>query len=209
MAATGQSRRGSPRAIINLLLIVLLGIFTAIGAILTLPGLPIVYQGYNIDLRYFVLAAVVIVIASLIIFYIRLFERENGVSVLGSPTIEQIIDSKDKSAIEDAIYSVSRQLASLFETVRAGERYVLGTSLDDRSPRSISLSLRFYRYGSSSTTPSKSAYCFITFDDMVLSLSCGFFGNRIPFERLEDALRTEFRLRNIGLGKMLVERRPR
>jgi len=72
----------------------------------------------------------------------------------------------------------------------------------------ISLTLNYYEKGVALDIPDKTARCFVSFDDMVLSISCGLWGAKEPLDYLEQAVKVEFSSRAIALSNLLVERRP-
>ena len=202
MWALARSSQSSKRVLIS---DVILAALATIVSVIALPPTLVLVQGYPFDLR----VALILFIVYLVYKDIDLFEKDTGQSVLHRPTIAYLIESKDKQAVRESIYEVARGPSPDRIVLKADEIYDAGSRMEDKFPHSVSLSLDLYEADSPSYSPSKSARCFIRFDSMVMSVSCGLLGNREPFVRLENAIRKEFSQKGINLAqKALEEKRP-
>jgi hypothetical protein len=162
-----------------------------------------------LEVELFVTALYLVAVATPSYLYIRSLETEMGVSILRKPKLDLLLETNDVEKVRDAFYSISRQLAATYQTLRAGERYLLDTSFNDHFPYSIWLELSFLKVQDDdhSDDASKSAECLFFSEDKVVTISCGHFGGKEPFDILESVVKAELDKRSI-IYKQKFARRP-
>jgi hypothetical protein len=142
--------------------------------------------------------------------YLRYLEKHLGVSIFRRPKLDLLIEADDNEKVRDIFYAVSKALASTYQTLRAGERYLLAVIVDDHLPHTLWLELSFLKMhddDSHSSYASKISEALFSTDDKVLSISCGHFGGKEPFELLENSFTAELARRSMP-WKELFKRWP-
>ncbi len=164
-------------------------------------------MGGTIDFRYPLFVFILYTVAALMLSYIHTFEEETGYNIISKPQLRVHIDSIDKEAVRRSLYEVSKILAAVIPG--SGRSFDIGTNIEDKFPRTVSLALNFYGPQTDYVEPKKSARCIVDLDNMMLSFYCGRRGHREPFELLEHSVKDEFSKQGIRLAKKpLVALRP-
>jgi hypothetical protein len=171
---------------------------------------PIIQLHLPSELELFVTALYLMAVATPSILYIRSLESDMGVSILRKPNLKLLLETNDTEKVRDAFYSISRQFASTYQTLKAGEKYVMDTVLNDHFPYAISVVLSFLKVEGDehSDDTSKSAECLFFSEDKVLSISCGHFGGKEPFDLLENGTKAELDKKSIRFKELPHARRP-
>ncbi len=170
---------------------------------------PISQLHLPLELELFVTALYLMAVATPSFLYIRSLETEMGVSILRSPKLDLLLETSDTEKIRDVFYSISRQVASTYQTLKAGEKYVVDTVLNDHLPYALWIELSYLKIEDDdhSDDASKSAECLFYCEDKVLTISCGYFRGKEPFDLLEKAVKSELDMRSVRF-KELFARRP-
>jgi len=170
---------------------------------------PISQLHLPLELELFVAALYLVSVATPSFLYIRSLESEMGVSILRKPKLDLLLETNETEKVRDVFYSISRQFASTYQTLKAGEKYVMDTVLNDHLPYALWIELSFLKIEDNkhSDDASKRAECLFFPEDRVLTISCGYFGGKEPFDLLEKAVKSELDKRPI-IYKELFARRP-
>jgi hypothetical protein len=170
---------------------------------------PISQLHLSFELELFVTTLYLMAVTTPAFLYIRSLETEMGVSILRKPKLDLLLETNDTEKVRDVFYSVSRQLASTYQTLKAGEKYVIDTVLNDHLPYALWIELSYLKIEDDdhSDDASKSAECLFYSEDKVLTISCGYFRGKEPFDLLENAVKSELDMRSI-IYKELFARRP-
>ena len=171
---------------------------------------PILQLHLPLQLEFFVMALYFAAVTTPTVLYVRFLEIEMGISIMRKPKLDLLLETDDRERVRDIFYAMSRQLASTYQTLGAGQRYLLDTVLNDHLPYALWMELSFLKAEGDhhSDDTSKSAEAFFYSEDKVLTISCGYFGGKEPFELLESRVKYELDSRSIG-HKQLFTRRPR
>ena len=168
---------------------------------------PVSQLRLPLELELFVAALYLAAVATPAFLYIRSLETEMGVSILRRPRLDLLLEIDNEEKVRDAFYSISK-LASTYQTLKAGERYVIDTLLNDHLPYALWIELSFLKVDddSHSDDTSKSAECLFFSEDKVLTISCGYFSGKEPFNLLENAARSELNKRAISYRELFARR---
>jgi hypothetical protein len=86
---------------------------------------PIGQLHLPLELALFVTALYLVAVTTPAFLYIRSLETEMGVSILRKPKLDLLLETDDTEKVRDVFYFISRQFASTYQTIKAGEKYVM------------------------------------------------------------------------------------
>jgi hypothetical protein len=169
---------------------------------------PILQLHLPLQLELFVMALYFAAVTTPTVLYLRFLETEMGISIMLRPKLDLLLETDDKESVRDVFYSISRQLASGYHTLGAGQRYLLETVLNDHLPYALWIKLSFLKAEGDdhSDDTSKSAEGLYYSEDKVMTISCGYFGGKEPFELLENKMKAELSKESITYRELFTRR---
>ena len=169
---------------------------------------PILQLHLPLQLELFVMALYFAAVTTPTILYFRFLETEMGISIMRRPKLDLLLETDDSRRVRDLFYSMSHDLASTYRTLGAGQRYLLDTVLNDHLPYALWMKIAFLKVEGDdhSDDTSKSAEVFFYSDDRVLTVSCGYFNGKEPFELLEKIVKSGLEKGSITYNELFTRR---